>query len=124
MDSKADSALRSATTAGLITLAIGVALVLAPSRMARALRVGEHGEALRAIGAADLALVPGLLAGRHRWRWMAARAGLNLVIAAYWLTVARRENSVGAKLAVGAMVVATVVDGRTIFVLRSARSPG
>lgn len=75
-----DAAQRSATGVGLINLPIGMALVLALSRAGRLLSARDHSVALRVIGTLDLALVPGLLAGRLRWQWMAARAGLNLVI--------------------------------------------
>jgi hypothetical protein len=116
-----DTAQRSAAVVGLITLGIGIAAVAAPTRVGRLLRTGNHPVALRAIGISDLALVPGLLAGRRRWRWMTARASLNLVIAAYCLWLARREDVVGAKIGVAAMVVATAGDSRIILALRRAR---
>jgi hypothetical protein len=49
---------------------------------------------------------------------MAARAGLNVVIAAYCLWLVRREGTVGAKIGAAAMVAATVADSRTIAALR------
>ena len=112
---------RSAKNVGIITLFIGIALVVAPSKAGRLLRTGDHPAALRIIGASDLALVPGLLAGRRRLRWMTARAGMNVVIAAYCLWLIRRESAIGAKVGAVAMVVATLADSRTIAVLRSAR---
>lgn len=115
-----ESAQRSTTGVGIITLFIGIVLVTAPSRVARLLRTGDHPAALRAIGASDLALVPGLLAGRRRWQWMTARAGLNMVIAVYCLVIVRRERAVGAKIGAIAMVGATVADSRTIVALRRA----
>jgi hypothetical protein len=117
-----DSAERSATGVGIITSLIGIALLVAPSQIGRLLRTGDHPGALRVIGASDLALVPGLLAGRSRWRWMTARAGLNLVIAAYCLWLVRRERAVGGMIGAAAMVVATAADSRTIVALRRARS--
>jgi hypothetical protein len=114
------SAQRSATSVGVITLCIGVALVAVPSRAARILRTGDHPTALRIIGISDLALVPGLLVGRRRAEWMMARAALNLMIAAYCLRLVRRERVLGAKLGAVAMAIATVADGRTIVALRRA----
>jgi hypothetical protein len=104
-----------------LTLLIGIALVAAPSRAGRLLRTGDHPMALRIIGASDLAWVPGLLVGRRPWRWMAVRAGLNVVIAAYCLCLVRREGTIGAKLGAVAMVSAAVADGRTIAALRRLR---
>jgi hypothetical protein len=112
------AAQRSAKGVGIITLPIGIALVAAPSRAGRLLRTGDHPLALRIIGASDLALVPGLLVGRRPWRWMAVRAGLNVMIATYCLWLVRREGTIGAKLGAAAMMAATVADSRTIAALR------
>ncbi|MER7556112.1 hypothetical protein ABTZ46_04170 [Nocardioides sp. NPDC126508] len=113
-----ESARRSAAVVGMATLPIGAAILLAPERVGRTLKLGDHPAALRLIGAADLALVPGLLAGRRRLPWMAARAGLNVAIAAYCAHLARSEGNVGPKIAASALVVATVADARTILALR------
>lgn len=52
---------------------------------------------------------------------MAARAGLNVGIAAYCLRMVRRERAPGAVVAVAAMLTATVADTQVIMVLhRSA----
>jgi len=102
----------------MATLPIGAAILLEPERVGRALELGDHPVALRVIGAADLALVPGLLAGRRRLPWMVARAGLNVAIAAYCTHLARTEGNVGPKIAASALVFATVADTRTILALR------
>jgi hypothetical protein len=52
---------------------------------------------------------------------MTARAGLNMVIAAYCLRLVRRERAVGAKIGAAAMLAATAADSRTIVALRRAR---
>lgn len=113
-----NAAQRSAKFVGITTLLIGIALVAVPSRAGRLLHTGDHPTALRIIGASDLALVPGLLVGRRPWQWMAARAGLNMVIATYCLRLVRREGTIGAKIGAAAMVMATVADSRTIAALR------
>ncbi|NYI77297.1 hypothetical protein [Nocardioides panzhihuensis] len=113
-----ESARRSAAFVGMATLPIGAALLLAPGRVGRSLKLGDHPVALRAIGAADLALVPGLLTGRRRLPWLAARAGLNMAIAAYCAHLARAEGSTAHKIAVPALAIATAADVRTILALR------
>ncbi|MFC7487648.1 hypothetical protein ACOCJ7_16095 [Knoellia sp. CPCC 206453] len=111
---KREAALRSASAVGWVTLPIGLALVAAPARIGRVLALGDHPAALRAIGALDLALVPGLLVGRHRRPWLVARVALNLGIAAYCAGLVRSERSKGAMVGVAAMVAASVADSRTI----------
>ena len=44
----------------------------------------------------------------------------DVVIAAYCLSLARREGTAGAKIAIVGMVAATISDGRTIKALRQA----
>lgn len=123
MDSSA--AQRSATQVGLITFPIGIALVAGPSHVGRLLGTGNYDVALRVIGGLDLALVPGLLAGRRRGRWLMARAVLNLLIGGYCVRLVRRDGGAGAKIGAVAMVAATISDGRAIAALspRPAVSP-
>jgi hypothetical protein len=114
------AAKRSTRRVGVTTLPIGITLVVAPSRAGQLLRTGDHPTALRLIGVSDLALVPGLLRCRHPQRWMAARVGLNLLIAAYCLLLARRGGGIGVKIVIAGMIAATIGDGRTIVALRQA----
>lgn len=115
----------AATTVGALTLPIGASLLVAPAQAARLMRFGDDPGALRAIGLADLALVPGLLAGRHRWQWMTARVALNLTIAAYCVRRGRRHRAPGAKLGALAMGLVSLDDGRRVAALRLARpAPG
>ncbi len=72
---------RVATGVGAAAALIGGALVASPGRFGPWIALTDVGAA-RSVGLADLALVPGLLAGCPRWPWMAARAARNLVIVA------------------------------------------
>ena len=77
---------------------------------------------MRAIGAADLALVPGLLRGRPHWPWMAARAALNVAQAACVRQLARRaEQPERAQAAAGVLLGLTLPDGATAVALRRSR---
>ena len=80
---QAQEADRAATRVGLVTVLIGAALAIAPQRMSRVLRFGDHARAVQVVGLADMALVPGLVFAQRKGNWMAARAALNLLIAAY-----------------------------------------
>ncbi len=108
---------------GCATLAIGGALVVAPRLATGPLGLEGQDAALRAIGAADLVLVPGLLTGRPRWPWMVGRAALNLAMAAYLRGVAP-HSSAPARMNGGAAALLglTIVDGATGLVLRRARA--
>ena len=75
------AARRTAATVGVATSVLGATLVWTPDTVARVMGL-RHPRPVRIIGLADLALVPGLIAGRPRWPWMAARGGLNVAIAA------------------------------------------
>lgn len=105
---------------GCVTLAAGAGLLAAPGPAARRLGLDEREHtALRAVGAADLVLVPGLLRGDPRWPWMIARAALNLAQAAYLLGAAERSSSPGAPKAGAAMLAGlTVADAATGLSLR------
>ncbi len=104
--------MRMPVLVGWVTLAAGAGLLAAPGRAAAALGLEGQDTALRLIGAADLALVPGLLADRPRW--MIARAGLNLAQAAYLLGVAPQSSQPErVKGSAAALLGLTVVDGAT-----------
>jgi hypothetical protein len=110
---------RMAELAGWATLAIGAALIVAPRRTTGPLGLDGQEGAVRALGVADLVLVPGLLRGEPRWPWMTARAVFNIGDAAYLLWAARRSSS-PARVWAGAAVMAalTVIDGKTAVDLR------
>jgi hypothetical protein len=105
---------------GWVTLAAGAGLVAAPRLTAGPLGLGggDHA-ALRALGAADLVLVPGLLRGEPRWPWMAARAALNVGQAAVLLRLGRRSTAPKAVWATAAALAGlTAVDVPTALALR------
>lgn len=120
----ADAARRSAHQVGLVTLPVGIALVAAPARACRLLRLGDHPGGARTIGALDLALVPGLLLGERARLWLTGRAVLNLGIAAACLRFARQGDAPGAVVAVAAMVAATISDVRAIRALPHGAGAG
>jgi hypothetical protein len=110
---------RAADVAGVTTLVIGAGLTVAPVRTARLLGLGDDARLARALGVADLVLAAGLLAARPRWRPMAMRSALNLLIAAAYGREARRsDDRRRARAGVAAMTVLTVVDGALAIALR------
>jgi hypothetical protein len=98
--------------AGYATLAIGAALVVAPRLLTGPLGLDGQERAIRLIGVSDLVLVPGLLRGRPRWPWMAARAAFNLGDALYLRRVAGQDAGAAVMLAL------TAIDGATALILR------
>jgi len=112
-----ENAERAAVRVGVLTTAIGGVLAAVPARVGPTVGLTDP-RAARLVGLADLALVPGLLRGRPRWPWLAARAGLNLAIVGYAVGTARRNR--GAQVAVAALVAATVSDLAAMSVLRSS----
>ncbi|AOS62105.1 hypothetical protein [Actinoalloteichus hymeniacidonis] len=108
-----------ATGVGIVTLTLGTALTLAPSRVSAALRMGGSSRVARTIGLADLAIGTGLLRGRNRACWMTARAALNLVIATRYRAAAA-EGMPGARAGAALMAALTVVDGTLALGLATA----
>jgi hypothetical protein len=112
---------RMPTIVGGITLVVGGALLGAPRLASGPLGLRGEERALRGIGAADLSLVPGLLAGRPRWRWMAARAALDVAqAAALWRLAARAGDPGRAQVAAATLLGLTAADGFTALALRRA----
>ncbi len=97
----ATQAERFALGLGASTLAIGVALTLAPERAGSAVGLTDPLGA-RLVGVADVALAPGLMIGAPRWPWLARRAALNLVIVAYGERLGGRATVLARSLALGA----------------------
>lgn len=102
---------QAAVIVGTATLAIGVALLTAPGRFGPLLGLSSPAGA-RVVGALDLALVPGLLAGRPRWPWLTARAVLNVAMAAYTLNQAHGSptQTTRSRAFALALLAATIAD--------------
>lgn len=104
--------------AGLVTLAVGAALTVAPERTTTALGLGLSPRVGRGIGVADLVLASGLLRGRSRAGWMMARTMLNAVLAgAYTAEFRRPGGDPRARWGAVAMSALTVLDGSVAVVL-------
>jgi hypothetical protein len=102
-----DAAARAAARVGVATSIIGVVLLAAPDRVGPPMGLDDR-RAARLVGLADLVLAPGLIRGRPRWPWLAARVGLNMTIIGYAIGTARRNRR--ALIASAALVVATISD--------------
>lgn len=116
-------AIRAATTVGFATALIGSALVVAPTAAGPLMRLTQARGA-RIVGIADLVLVPGLLVGRPRWPWTAARATLNVIISIYVLRLSSTDDQAGqqqARVVAGALAAATIADSVTTAALRGSR---
>jgi hypothetical protein len=70
----------------------------------------------------DLALVPGLLAGRPRWPWLTARAAANLATAAYCLYLAPTNGGIRQARAITlAFTILTVGDSLAVQAMRRGK---
>ena len=112
------SAERMPASVGGITLAAGLALVIAPGPMTKLLGIKGQENAVRLVGLADLVLVPGLLRGLPKWPWMFGRAALNVGQAAYLVGVTS-QSSKPERTKAGAAVLAglTLIDAATGLLL-------
>ena len=109
-----ENAEQAAVIAGLVTAPTGVVLLAAPHLVGM---TGLSSVASRAIGAADLALAPGLLAGRPRWPWAAARAAANVPTA----VILARTGTPAALTIAATLLVLTCLDAAAARTLRAAR---
>ncbi len=115
----ADSAERRTVAIGVISAVAGAALLSAPDRVGALVGLADRRSA-RLIGVVDLALAPGLVAGRPRWPWLVARAAANLPTAVVGLRAARGTGRARrAQIFAAVLVVATFGDARTLRALRS-----
>lgn len=115
----AGSAERRTVAIGVGSAVAGIALVAAPDRTNAVVGLADRRSA-RLIGVVDLALATGLVAGRPRWPWLAARAAANLAIAVLGLRSARGTGRARrAQIFAGALVAATLGDAWTLRALWS-----
>ncbi len=101
------------TVAGWVSVALGALLVARPAS-GTAVGFGDDARLIRAAGLADLALGAGLLLDPQRRRWLFARMGGNVAIAALCArTALRRAPQRPRALALIALLaVLTVQDAR------------
>ncbi|WP_131813568.1 hypothetical protein [Mycolicibacterium fortuitum] len=108
---------RIALAVGAASGLIGTALVIAPRTTGERIGIVDRTHT-RLVGAIDLALGIGLLAGHPRWAWLATRAATNIATAAWAITVTtgtghrRRATVFGAALCVATLGdIAGVIPG-------------
>ncbi|MEA2171718.1 MAG: hypothetical protein QOF76_5018 [Solirubrobacteraceae bacterium] len=106
---------RAAQMVGFGGGGIGALLVARP-QLGTAAAGTTDATAMRIIGAADMALIPGLLAGKPRWPWMVARLSLNVAIGRYLLGT----GSPKAKAIAAGLAAVSVADARVAAALHKA----
>lgn len=103
----------------------GLLLLVAPRVFTGPAGLGGHDHGVRAVGLADLLLVPGLAGTGPKWPWMAGRSALSLMQAAYFEAAAgRAEKPAVARGAALALLGLAVIDGATALALRRAEGTG
>ena len=113
---------RLADGVGWVTLGFGTALTVAPRRSARALGLGDRPVLAAVVGITDLGVGSGVLWGRRRWAWMAARAALNIALVGCYATEANRAGGNSrARAGTIAMASLSVVDTALTFALAAGR---
>ncbi|MGC4748531.1 hypothetical protein ACLQ28_23195 [Micromonospora sp. DT201] len=111
-----------ANVVGFVTLGFGVLLTAMPRRSAAALGLGDRPVLAGAVGLTDLVVGSGVLRGRPRWPWMAARAALNLALTGCYAAEANRPGG-NRRARTGAIAMAslTVVDATLALALATQR---
>lgn len=106
-----------------VTLVAGAALLVAPRRTAAPFGLADQALGIRAVGLADLLLVPGLASGRNLSGWMTARAAVSVMQAAYLDGVTTTSSRPGAARAAARVLAGlAVMDGVTAVQLRLSGS--
>lgn len=101
-----------------VTLVAGAALAAAPQVATGPLGIAD-GRGVRAVGLADLLLVPGLASGRSPSAWMVGRCAVSLMQATYLDAATATSSKPGAtRAAAGILVGLAVMDGVTALLLQ------
>lgn len=101
---------RTATEVGLITAVAGALLLAAPGAVGRRSWIEDPNQA-RLLGLVDVVIAAGLLAGRPRAPWMAARVIANVGTAAFFGRIARGgPPTIGPAVVAGSLLGVTAID--------------
>ncbi|MGE4424888.1 MAG: hypothetical protein AB7G37_00385 [Solirubrobacteraceae bacterium] len=104
-----------------VTLVAGVALLAAPRVYTEPVGLEGQDRPVRAVGLADLILVPGLIGGRPRWPWMVGRAAVSLMQGAYVDGVSSQASRPRAARRTAAVLYGfAAMDTATALILRRA----
>ncbi len=97
----------------------GGLLLAAPRSFTGPAELEGHDRTVRAVGLADWILVPGLLRSNPKWPWMAGRAALSVMQAAYCDSAARAAGKPAVARGAAVMLLfAAVMDAVTALRLR------
>ena len=108
---------RAAGFVGVGSGLVGAALLARPDEVGPLLGLTRRREA-QAVGALDLALAPGILFGRPRWPWIAARALANVAAAALCAARAHEAPRRRGRNAAMVLVALTATDAKLVADLR------
>ena len=115
-----EQAERAGIAVGVVTLGVGLALFVAPRRTGEAAGVqAERG--LRVVGLLDVVVAIGVLWGRPRWPWLAARSAANPPTAAYFAMLGRRSGAKTPVVIAAVILCLTIADASVGRVLRAAK---
>ncbi len=112
----------NAENLGLLSLALGLAALLAPRAIGRMTGLGERDALLRFIGARELTSGFGLLTGKRKTAWLWSRVAGDAIDLAVIATALRSDNPARNRALTTAAVVAAIAAADVAASLRGQRS--